>query len=313
LKQVLAGVKIQVQSTKMTRRSVVYASQAHFVMTSVKPSRRSGFTLVELLVVVGIVAILLALLLPAMLLARVRVQRAACQSNLRQLGFAWSCYVSDNQDTLVVNYPLLRPGVPNPQDWFAGYAAAPHDATYGPAPQYSCTNAALARSSPLFQYHRSLEITRCPADALVSGGLPLNRSYSLNSWMHGMALGDPSGKSVTALDDPAADAALTLRFFRKENQMARRVSRLWTFIDEDERTLNDSMFLVDMSPAGRLAELPARRHALASTMSFADGHSELFRIGDASAYRLKSTDAAAASAEKPEWQRLSNLTTYPNR
>ena len=263
--------------------------------------------------VVGIVAILLALLLPAMLLARVRVQRAACQSNLRQLAFAWSCYVSDNQDTLVVNYPLLRPGVPNPQDWFAGYAAAPHDATYGPAPKYSCTNTEVARSSPLFQYHRSLEITRCPADTRTSGGAPITRSYSLNSWMHGMALGDPSGKSVTALDDPSADSDLLLRFFRKENQLFRRVAQLWTFIDEDDRTINDSMFLVDMSPAGRLAELPARRHASASTMSFADGHSELFRIGDVAAYRLKSPDAAALAAQKPEWQRLSDLTTCPNR
>jgi prepilin-type N-terminal cleavage/methylation domain-containing protein/prepilin-type processing-associated H-X9-DG protein len=281
-------------------------------MLIARPSRRRGFTLLELVVVVGIVAILLALLLPAMLLARVRVQRAACLSNLRQLGFAWSCYVSDNQDTLVVNYPLLAPGRPNPQDWFPGYAAAPHDASYGPAPQYSCTNTDLARSSPLFQYHRSLEITRCPADNRTSGHLPVNRSYSLNSWMHGMALGDPSGKSVTALDDPAGDAGLSLHFFRKENQLFRRVSRLWTFIDEDVQTINDSMFLVDMSPAGRLAELPARRHASASTISFADGHSELFKISDAGSYRLKAPGTPASATEKPEWQRLSELTTYPN-
>ena len=58
--------------------------------------RPGGFTLIELLVVVAVIAILLAILMPAMRKAKALTKRVACQSNLKQIAVAWNMYLDDN-------------------------------------------------------------------------------------------------------------------------------------------------------------------------------------------------------------------------
>src|SRR5690348_10078962 len=60
-----------------------------------------GFTLVELLVVMGIIAVLLGLLLPALNRARESANKAACLSNIRQLTTGWILYANENKGNLV--------------------------------------------------------------------------------------------------------------------------------------------------------------------------------------------------------------------
>src|SRR2546423_13005970 len=74
---------------------------------------RSGFTLIELLVVIAIIAILAAILFPVFAQARATARKAACASNLKQIGLAFMMYAQDYDEMLVPHW-IDRTGIP---DW----------------------------------------------------------------------------------------------------------------------------------------------------------------------------------------------------
>ena len=79
------------------------------MFTPSHPRRARGFTLVELLVVIGIIALLISILLPSLNSARQAAKRVACLSNLRQQGTAIQFYANDQKSFLP---PALQPGDP---------------------------------------------------------------------------------------------------------------------------------------------------------------------------------------------------------
>src|SRR5687767_338821 len=85
-----------------------------------RSSHRKGFTLVELLVVIGIIALLISMLLPALNKARQSANTVACASNMRQVGMMFRMYANENKDR-------LPPGHIDPATATAGSSWTWHD------------------------------------------------------------------------------------------------------------------------------------------------------------------------------------------
>ena len=264
---------------------------------------RGAFTLIELLVVIAIIAILAAIILPVLSNAQKQGQRIGCINNLKQLGAACKMYADDNSGELVSSWPIGWGNYPvNPYCWCPGWACVNNPSgalDYGPDPQFNCTNVYALEQGAIWQYTKQAGIYHCPSDTGTMGGRPILRSYSMNSWISGRSSGDPTGD--TDYTTPDQDGALTYTFFRKEGQI-RQPSQLFVLIDEDASTINDGLFVVDMSTPNNVSDLPATRHKTVYQLAFADGHAQAFRWQD-------SPGDWVGSDPEPDCQMLQSMTT----
>jgi prepilin-type N-terminal cleavage/methylation domain-containing protein len=256
-------------------------------MNSRQKSQARGFTLVELLTVMVTIGILAALLLPVLARAKIKAQRTACLSNLRQLGVCWFMYKEDNSGFLAESYPVNNPNV-----WVQGDMTKAAEAG----------NADLIRQGKLYPYNQNVTIYHCPTDHGVStnGNVPTVRSYSMSCFMG-------------ARDDPKAipsTATGYVPFYAKDSDLP-RPSQLWVLIEEDERSINDGFFVTDPT-GGVWFDFPAislRRHNYSYVLDFADGHSEIWRILDPRSFRV-----SVNQTEQPgnaDLARLARASTTP--
>jgi prepilin-type N-terminal cleavage/methylation domain-containing protein/prepilin-type processing-associated H-X9-DG protein len=140
---------------------------------------KSAFTLIELLVVIAIIAILAAMLLPALAKVRQRAYMTKCLSNLRQIGIGMRLYVEDNGQRLPpAEVAQYDPSVPPTSDYVFANWLGGNDPALGSPPSVP-----FAKNRLLNPYVQAREAWHCPAD----GGFfsALGNSYRFNCYLFG--------------------------------------------------------------------------------------------------------------------------------
>jgi len=216
-------------------------------------------------VVIAIIAIIAALLLPALNSARARAQQMVCRNNLKQLAAAWIMYCGDNNGEL----PFCA-GFINTNAWVLGNAQTmPQDSSrFGQLDPgvLDATNPGAISRGTLFPYTHSPEIYRCALDRREVNGIPYVRTYSMNNWMNGLS----PAVWLSGLDPS--------KMVYKRDSALPAPAKLFVFVDEDQASINDSFFVVIADPGWYMNDIPTRIHKTAYPLSFADGHAEAFKL-----------------------------------
>ena len=226
-------------------------------------SRRNAFTLIELLVVIAVIAVLMAILIPALSRAREQGKRAACLNNLKQLALSWNLY-ADDFDGKIVNGNTARgtPTVNRDTDcwvyWTDSTTATEEQKLQG------------IRDGLLFRYCPNVKLYKCPTG--IRGEFV---TYSIPDALNGYYYIPGARDQIKAL-----------------RTQVRNLSEQIVFLDEGRLSPSSWTIWYDQE---RWWDQITTRHGEGTNFSFADGHSEHWKWQDRRTVEV-------ARADYTQWQ-----------
>ena len=257
-------------------------------------ARQRAFTLIELLVVIAIIAILAALLLPALSRAKAKAKTIQCLNNMRQLQLCWHMYCDDNIDYLPPNGTQVTLGA---SSWINGNGQVD-------------TTPVFIEAGLLYPYNKSDAIYACPANQrrlpITSPGEaiywhapmgtlePMPRTCSINLTLGGFSSSSAPGGTFTR----NGATVTTLAKYNQINSPYPTAARMIVFLDENEFSVDDGCFAVYPASSGvnEWWNLAGSRHNGCCVFSFADAHAEVWKWHGTSVLTFTSYDQPGDSS-----------------